>query len=190
MDLLDLIAVETDPTVTNPHQFTVSTDVTPEELLELSETYQPWATDTFIRYRGWSPALCNGVNRDSTHPFALFDADLRCAHTRDAACTCLGGLLARGYCFTCQWWTPICTDENTAVEAYHDHCWTGWRNLPICAQRMTPAGSRAVLPDTYPPEWEIPGAPVRTWRKKYGTRHVPAYSAWGGYDLAVLAPET
>ncbi|WP_453975019.1 DUF6349 family protein [Brevibacterium pityocampae] len=40
--------------------------------------------------------------------------------------------------------------------------------------------------DSCPPEWEISGAPVRTLRKLYCTRHVPAYSAWGGCDLAVL----
>lgn len=34
---------------------------------------------------------------------------------------------------------------------------------------------------------QIPGAPIITERRPYGTRHVPSRSPWGGYDLSHTA---
>ncbi|WP_404442901.1 hypothetical protein LG315_08505 [Microbacterium marinum] len=34
------------------------------------------------------------------------------------------------------------------------------------------------------PRRRVPGAPILTERGPYGTRHVPGYSPFGGYDLS------
>lgn len=39
----------------------------------------------------------------------------------------------------------------------------------------------------YPEHMQISGAPIITERQPYGTRHVPGYSPWGGYDLSSTA---
>jgi hypothetical protein len=82
-----------------------------------------------------------------------------------------------------------------AVEAWHDHAWPGWRDLPILpltpqtdrTDKGTSKRARAFFEAEYPTEFQQSGAPVITQRSRFGTRHVPNYSPWGGYDLCSIA---
>lgn len=110
------------------------------------------------------------------HEGALFSAALwGCRH--DRGCSCVGGDAHRMICDPCKW--QVFGDEPTVVEAWHDHAWPGWRELP--------AASPATAADVYPPEFQQTGAPIITDRGAFGWRHVPGRSPWGGYDLALQA---
>ena len=69
----------------------------------------------------------------------------------------------------------------------------GWRDLPILPNKLRGGmGTRTMTPQlqewfdaNYPAEFRVDGAPIRTLRGRYGTRHVPNYSPFGGYDLSV-----
>ena len=58
-------------------------------------------------------------------------ADLRCtvAYDHPRECSCVGALLHRTQCEPCEW--VAVGDENIVVEAWHDHAWPGWRDLPV-----------------------------------------------------------
>ena len=79
------------------------------------------------------------------------------------------------------------------VEAWHDHAFPGWRQLPILPAKLRgQMGTRKMTPKleewleaNYPPEFRVPGAPILTDRGGSGTRHVPEYSPYGGFDLSV-----
>ena len=79
------------------------------------------------------------------------------------------------------------------VEAWHDHAFPGWRQLPILPAKLRgQMGNRKMTPKleqwldaNYPPEFRVPGAPILTDRGGSGTRHVPEYSPYGGFDLSV-----
>ncbi len=129
----------------------------------------------------------------------LLTADLRCEHHGEPCC-CLGGLYYRGACLGCPWEGPVRDDENPAVEDAHDHTWPGWRDLPTVARRPdTGSGTSSArqrltgwakqVHAAYPAGWLASGGPIRTLRQAMGTRHVPAHTGFGGYDLAVLRPE-
>ena len=64
------------------------------------------------------------------HGFDLFTADLRCepwthgeAH---GGCQCVGDLIYQAICEP-DGWHVIASDENSAVEGWHDHAFPGWR---------------------------------------------------------------
>lgn len=122
----------------------------------------------------------------------ILTADLRCDHYR-VACSCVGDLYYRGACFGCSFEGPVRGRENPAVEDAHDHAWPGWRELPIVATRPEP-GPRArqktatgwwvaAVNAAYPEGWLEADGPIRTIRGRCGTRHVPARTGFGGYDL-------
>lgn len=121
------------------------------------------------------PALHASRRDAGAHPIQVVSAHLECCHRRGAECQCVGRadpIVYRAYCGSCRYWTPVSVDENGAAEAIHDHCWPGWRELPI--------GTDASRDE----HWSQPGAPVITARSRYGTRHVPGRSPYGGYDLS------
>ena len=100
-------------------------------------------------------------------------------------------LMYQSICEPCGWHS-IHDDENAAVEAWHDHALPGWRTLPVLPAKFARAETRQQkaaalvwIEANYPAEWLIPGAPVRTQREPYGTRHVSGRSPLGGYDLGI-----
>jgi hypothetical protein len=98
-------------------------------------------------------------------------------------------MLYRIYCAGCNAWTGVHEDENAAAEDHLDRCWAGWRALPVIESTMKQTGGyNYPMPEDYPTEWQVPGAPIRECRgrTRYGTRHVPGGSPYGGYKTAVL----
>ncbi|MGP4995525.1 DUF6349 family protein [Glutamicibacter ardleyensis] len=140
-------------------------------------------------YRGWAANGSSGA--ESTHLATSYDAELRCNHHghRDGQkCLCVGGIVYRVYCHNCEHWTGIYASENEAWEAQLDHCWDGWRELPVLEGRTVGYESRYNMPDDYPKEFIRPGAPIRDCRglTKYMLRHVPAGSVNGGVKVGVI----
>ena len=121
----------------------------------------------------------------------MFFADLR--PEPDAAGP--GDLLSKIVCEPCAWQSDA-GGESDAVEAWHDHAVPGWRDLPVVPRQIrvrTDKGLSKValrwIEQRYPQHMQTPGAPIITERQQFGTRHVPAYSPWGGYDLSATALE-
>ncbi len=98
-------------------------------------------------------------------------------------------------CRGCDWTSSETTgDANQAVEDAHDHTHPGYRHLPAVelasgwrhestAKRLDVI--RAALARVYPAGWiEAGHAPMWTYRTPPASRHVPAGSLFGGYDLA------
>lgn len=91
-------------------------------------------------------------------------------------------------------WNGITDRENDAVEMWHDHALPGWRELPIVPSRQRmidkdglSKAAKKWISEHYPPSMQVPGAPIITERRPFGTRHVPGRSPWGGYDLSHTA---
>jgi hypothetical protein len=91
-------------------------------------------------------------------------------------------------------WNGITDSENEAVEMWHDHALPGWRELPIVSPRLRmmdkddlSKAAKTWIVEHYPKSMQVPGAPIITERRPYGTRHVPGRSPWGGYDLSHTA---
>lgn len=132
------------------------------------------------------------------HALTLFTADLRCdpehGGDEDGDCLCLGDLLTQAICEPCGWHS-IDNSENGAVEGWHDHATPGWRNLPVVPEAIRVRSERGLtkpalawIQENYPVEAQTPGAPIITERRdRIGTRHVPGYSPWGGYDISDTA---
>lgn len=130
---------------------------------------------------GWEPPEIGGRCRATN-----LDRDLR---DHD------GDLEYRGACLGCGWVSEtIRDDENGAVEDAMDHCWPGWRDLPIVDKPPDDHGeSKAATKQraawikrvgiAYPEGWLESGGPIRTARESMGTRHVPGRTPFGGYDL-------
>jgi len=136
-----------------------------------------------------------------SHSIDEYSIDLRCAagaHGWRTAgdepgrvCQCVGDITTQVICAVCSWHHIGTEDE--CIEAWHDHAFPGWRDLPILPAKLrgTMGGTTMTpkveewLQKNYPDELRVPGAPIRTTRGKYGTRHVLGYSPYGGYDLSV-----
>lgn len=159
----------------------------------------------------WGPALCHestypsewtgcqpSVQERYEYPEGWYDEAER--RRRELWPT----ILLRGWCMACGWTGPERGEgtrdgENAAVEDAHDHAWPGWRKLPIMPRASNEArnGNKKALQrwsnevasiagNHYPEGWlQRGGAPICTEREEYATRHVPGYSPFGGYDLAV-----
>ena len=188
MDIFsELEAIDrTECTAHLPRTFTAEVAYTANEL---NEAFEAWTADNGFsdrirRSRMWNPASCEPFGTSHPHSPWVMTADLRCDH-HGTQCHCIGDLLYRVYCSDCQWWTPSSCDEGEAVRAYHDHCWPGWRDLPVLIRPSL--DHRPNFPADYPQEWQVPGAPIVTRRTSPGTRNVPGYSPFGGYDMT--APE-
>lgn len=138
-------------------------------------------------YRGWAAHTHSG--KGSAHEATCFDAELRCTHHgRRGECQCVGSLTYRVYCHGCEEWLSIHETANDAWEAYLDHCWPGWRDLPVVETSTRGYSYVYHWPKNYPEAWKIPGAPVRDCRglTKYATRHVPGGSPFDGIKVAVI----
>lgn len=131
------------------------------------------------------------------HGFALYTTDLRCEPWKHAdrheSCQCVGDLMYQAICEPCEW-NAITDHENDAVEMWHDHALPGWRELPIVPSRLRmmdkdglSKAAKKWIGEHYPKSMQVPGAPIITERRPYGTRHVPNRSPWGGYDLSHTA---
>lgn len=143
---------------------------------------------TWRPYRGWAESY-GRTGAGSPHVAQFFSADLRCRHLVAAPCHCVGDLLYRVYCAGCDWWTGIHDRENAATEEHLDHCWPGWRELPVIESTMKPDGSyKYAVPKDYPESWAMSGAPTRDCRglTKYATRHAPGCNQFGGVKTAVI----
>ena len=171
--------------------------------VELDAAFAHWqflngGYGSYARSHMWhrSIAAPNGAELGE-HCFDLFSADLRCqpeSHGRPhSECACVGDLTYQAICEPCSWHV-VTVGENTAVESWHDHALTGWRQLPIVPARIRTRDQKGRLSkpahnwiaEHYPEAMQVPGAPIITERDA-GTRHVPGRSPWGGYDLSATA---
>jgi len=163
--------------------------------------------DSIWKSRMWHRSYTVTHTVIGTHSIDLFDIDLRCkAGLHDAErdayglglgriCQCVGTTMSQIICSACAW-HHIGT-EHEAVEAWHDHAFPGWRNLPTLPAKLrgTMGGTKMTptleewFEANYPAQFRIPGAPIITERGKYGTRHVIGYSPYGGYDLSAPLEE-
>lgn len=140
------------------------------------------------------------------HSLCVLSTDLRCncrmpylvaEWEQLGPCQCVGDYLYQANCPECRW--HVIASEPVAVEAWHDHAWPGWRELPVvpyalcdrtggmdpksAIDKKRAAKARAWVEANYPTEWQVEGAPVLTERTSPGTRNVPGYSPWGGFDI-------
>ncbi|WP_119697010.1 DUF6349 family protein [Microbacterium halotolerans] len=194
-----------------PLHFT-SAYYTPDEFLEARDGWVQryghleWADRP--RCRMWTLGITTGwCNASPGHRLCVLQVDLRCEcrfpylvdeWERVGPCSCPGDLMYQANCPDCRWHT-IQPSENAVVQAWHDHAWPGWRDLPVMPFDVRPHGgsmdpahamekraaakARAWAAEHYPAEWQVPGAPVVTERTWIGSRNVPGYSPWGGFDL-------
>lgn len=155
----------------------------------------------------WDLGITTGYSNRKTvgHTCVLLDVDLRCdcwprfRGSRDdwdaaGGCQCVGSLLYQANCPDCRW--HAFGEENEVVEAWHDHAWPGWRDLPVLPfdhenwnveRSVWSKKASAWIEENQPTEWRVSGAPLLTQRQKFGTRHVPGRSPWGGFDLSSTA---
>ncbi len=174
---------------------------------ELDAAWRRWIDvnghfDSIWKSRMWHRSYTGPRGQLGGHSIDLFDIDLRCRagiHDRERReynlglgriCQCVGSITSQMICSLCAW---HCIGEEAEVtEAWHDHAFPGWRDLPVLpAQLRGGMGTTKMTPKleewfetNYPPHFRVPGAPIRTTRGQYGTRHVPNYSPFGGYDLS------
>lgn len=170
---------------------------------EFEEAYEHWqflhkVDPGWTPNRMWRRAISvPGQAVVGDHTFDLFTADLRCEPWKHgearSSCQCVGDLTYQAICEP-HVWHVIASDENAAVEAWHDHVFPRWRELPIVPARLRsvdqPGLSRAArkwVQEHYPQSMQVAGAPVITERSNSGTRHVPGRSPWSGYDLSHTA---
>lgn len=162
---------------------------------ELVEAFEHWQFlnghfDSFAQSHMWHRGIAHEqVTVLGGHGGEMFTAELRSRPGEVGP----GDLLAQMICEPCQWHV-VTGDENTAVEAWHDHALPGWRNLPVVPRQIRvrnesglTALAKAWIAERYPEHMQVPGAPIVTERAPVGTRHVPGYSPWGGYDLSSTA---
>ena len=156
---------------------------------------------SYARSHMWHPASPVDPHGEANgHSLVSFTADLRCdkwkheegEDGRPLPCACVGDLLHQGICEPCEW--HAIGTEAQIVEAWHDHAWPGWRDLPVVpahieARNQGKLSKKALawIRDHYPDDWQIDGAPLITDRGGIGTRHVPGYSPWGGFDISSTA---
>lgn len=100
-------------------------------------------------------------------------------------------LVYRAACRGCDWECPsVHHRENPAAEDGLDHAWPGWRDVPVVksppAEKVALEKWKATVVTVHPAGWLEAGGPIRTQRSSSVTsRHVPARTPWGGYDVGV-----
>lgn len=174
-----------------PLHFT--TDYYPPAELEAAFKHWTFLNGNFGSYQRshmWHRAVASGSGIEfEEHSIAVFFADLSPGRG------VLGprGSISQAVCEPCEW-HQIGDSENSVVEAWHDHAVPGWRELPVIPASLrvrTESGmtklAKTWIAEHYPKRMQVPGAPIITERAPHGTRHVPAYSPWGGYDLSATA---
>lgn len=109
-------------------------------------------------------------------------------------CQCVGDLMYRGACLHCDWKGTAWDEENLATGETHDHCWPGWRELPIVGRAPERGDSKSAQADIakwltqmvaagYSKGWLLNGGPIRTRRQRTGRRSHSRGTPFGGYDL-------
>lgn len=181
LDVLDVIVAEDTRDESAPWGYTTDTRWAAADLDAAYEAHCRWAEVNLEHGRlgirrwshQWSTSYCS-ARPDGAHPIEVVSVDLSCHHEHRDDCQCVGrgGNLYRAWCGDCERWSGILTTETAAVEEAHDHCWPGWREMPIGAD--APREQR----------WTVAGAPIITARTQHATRPVPGRSPYGGYDLA------
>lgn len=173
-----------------PLHFT--TDYYPPAMLD--EAFGHWKFlngdfGSFARSHMWHRSLAHGSVEFAEHRAESFTADLRAERGVEGP----GDLLTMLVCEPCDWHS-VAGSENQAVEAWHDHAMPGWRDLPVIPQAVRVRSEKGLtkvalqwIEQRYPEAMQVPGAPIITERGTGGTRHVPGYSPWGGYDLSATA---
>ncbi len=89
------------------------------------------------------------------HSIDLFHVDLRCKaglHDHERAtlglgkiCQCVGSTTSQMICAVCEW--HFIGEEAEATEAWHDHAFPGWRDLPILPDKLRgQMGTRKMTP--------------------------------------------
>ena len=164
---------------------------------ELDEAFAHWCFlnthfDSYASSHMWHRAITipgDMTVGDGEHTASTFTAELRPRVGQEGP----GGLLTQLICEPCEW-HAINGDENHAVEAWHDHAFPNWRDLPVIPTQIrvrSESGltklATAWIAEHYPVEAQVPGATIITARAPHGTRHVAGYSPWGGYDLSATA---
>lgn len=155
--------------------------------------------DSFSRSHMWHGS--EGMKQTPGHAVRMFSASLGCWHYRPVGWDgltpfhhCPTSYLHRMVC-ECEWVSGISESESAVIWEWHDHAWPGWRDLPVVPKDVRPMGGGitaktkapyAWVLERYPADFRRPGAPIITERASGGTRHVPGYSPWGGYDLAAV----
>lgn len=195
--LIHVADLQAAPAWAGPAPLHFTTDYyTPDELAAAFErwTFEHDRLGCIPASHMWHPAITMDDANSLTpgHDLTVLSADLRCAHLTER-CHCVGQLLYRAICQTCRWHRDA--TEPQAVEAWHDHAWPGWRQLPAVPAEIAtsdPSGRPtrrlvAWLDQHQPDDWQTPGAPIVTERARHGTRHVPRRSPWGGFDLSHTA---
>lgn len=207
LDLMDLLPPPLVPT--GPAEG-FNLNLTPDEL---AEVHDQWRTDyahlkgqDWRPWRGWRLDVTS-INGGKDHPHAsgIFTADLRprkifraLVAQREGVRARLhdvGGYYHRIWCDGCQWWSGVHEAEADAVTEYLNHCWPGWRDLPVLCEGKRPDKPRYTVPDDYPAAWQTTGAPWRDCRHTaQGTRsHADAAGPFGsagtGFSIGVANPD-
>lgn len=131
---------------------------------------------------------------DAPHSIHLLGADTRCTEPdhEHADGELHAEYMYQAVCPPCEW-HHISSDENTVVEAWHDHAIPRWRTLPVVPQKLGRCGesrqARLRLADwitqQYPDHMQKPGYPIITDRGPGATRHhFNPSSPLGGFDLS------
>lgn len=153
----------------------------------------------------WHPDLCDQPLILEHHQLHLYNADGRCdlhiygvaspgrdqADHDHSANPLPGQLMTQSNCPACRW-HHIDPSERKVVEAWHDHAFPGWRELPVLPTKLArnrgEKKTNAKILDWalahYPTSFQINGAPIITERNSDATRAVAGRSPFGGYDLA------
>lgn len=152
-----------------------------------------------LRAHAWTLGIGGGPGKSTARcQAATLSVDLRQPlrgedHGLECRCTDADVYLYRGACRGCAWEgepQPGLGSENLAAEDALDHAWPGWRDLPVIHRKpgspKAAAGWLERVTAEYPAGWLEAGGPIRTWRTGLGTRHVPGYGPFGGYDAGVV----
>ena len=201
LDLLDDLLEAEKPAPDAPLHFT-SGFYTPDEFQAALEARLKRGVEAWHRHHMWhmAPAMgwCGGIGE---HALCVMSADLRCYGHREKGsweripCSCVGELMYQAICDTCRW-REFGTEKHV-VEAWHDHAMPGWRDLPLFpAELRGPMGSSKMTPareawfdEHYPEAFRVQGAPILTARDRIGSRNVPRYSPFGGFDIGIITAQ-
>lgn len=170
-----------------PIHFTTDPTLTPDDLFDARQVWidRHGLMGAMPLSHMWYPAIVGPYGTSGPHSAYAVEADLRCRHFHPESCVCPGDLVYRIYCANCQWWTGIYARESASAVAYLDHCWAGWRDLPILPE---PKPERRIkIPKSYPAEWNIPGAPILIDGGAKRRAAVWGRSPLGGYDVSIPA---
>lgn len=172
-------------------------------------TWDAWVEEfghfaSVYRSHTWQPAICDQGCIRGEHEAWVFHVHLGCGSTgtghwfgdgRDP-CQCVGGDLERVVCSCGFESEPVVHGEGEdPAFVLMDHCWPGWREMPIAPKwyHDGPGGKsrekavnlwlgRTIL-EGYSEEWLREGGPIRTHRRRYGTRSHGGGTPFGGWDM-------